>query len=256
MENGSMLKGKVNIMNQEQVNKCMSATYNVIYTNGIVINYGSDLIDYMENYEHKFSKSVYKCLKNLDKQSEEYFLVVKKRVGDIKWYSFTFDCGNVAYTKLQHDIFILEMSFLQVLTSTGQKYPEVRAKIQTLESLCAMACTGVNGWIKMFPENIPTSLTSQICPYDTFSPLKLKRYQDTVKRLYGMFGSCVNFNSYKTCQDASTVVMSRLTSFEFILKIIERAKDMEAGISEEEREKINHRLSVNKLQEHFKGVAI
>ena len=47
--------------------------------------------------------------------------------------------------------------------------------------------------------------------------------------------------------------MSRLTSFEFILKIIERAKDMEAGISEEEREKINHRLSVNKLQEHFKG---
>jgi hypothetical protein len=50
--------------------------------------------------------------------------------------------------------------------------------------------------------------------------------------------------------------MSRLTSFEFILKIIERAKDMEAGISEKEREKINHRLSVNKLQEHFKGVAM
>lgn len=253
--NGS-IKGKVKFLNQKRVKECMSATYNVMYTNGIVINYGMDLIDFMENYGHKFSDSVYKCLKNIDKQSEEYSNVVKKRVGDIKWYAFTFDCGNVAYTKLQHDIFILEMSFLRVLSDKGYTYPEVRAKIQTLETLCDMACAGVNGWIKMFPENILTSPTSKICPYDTFSPLKLKRYQDAVKRIYGMFGSRVDFNSFKTCEDASAVVMNKLTSFEFILKTIERAKDMEAGISEEEREKINHRLAVNKLQEHFTGVAI
>lgn len=222
----------------------IKATYNILFTNGLVINYATDTVDFINDYPHKFSKSLYALLRHFDKSFDNYSSVLKKRVETDKNYSFTYDSSNIVYTQLQKDILIMENSFNVVLRNNEIEYHDIKAKVQTLFTLCNLAEDTVNEWIKILPNNIRISNDSVAIPAATFKPLKISDIMRDVDRLYGMFSPNADFNNDINCQRAKQIVVNKLTSYDFILSVFTHTECLEKDISYED-------LQIDKLKQHF-----
>ena len=247
-----MIKGNMNYIDNFRVQQCMAATYNVMYTNGVVVNYAIDVIDFIEDYPKQFKPSLYNLLDKLEEKIREYSDIVKVRTHDNRWYCFTFDSGNIAYKKLYNDIRIMEMTHNQVMTKNRIAYSKLKSKMLCLKIMTDIAYISVNKWINEFPTIIKTSENTVIDPRMTFSPLKLKGFSDIVYRLYGMFSeNKIDFDKDLNVENSKQVVMNKLTDADFIQSIIKEAHDLANGISPDKRKEIDNKETIDKLKEHF-----
>lgn len=230
--------------------KMASAVYCVVFCNGIANNYALEVVDYIQEYEHKFSKGVYKALSLLEKQIDKSGSVMRSRVNDESTYNFFFDLSNNSYKEVETDISKFEISVKNVLDKHKLHYSDIAAKVECLNTLTDYAVKIVNQVISEFEKDCDTDFL----PRKTFVPLRIDDIDVLVKRLHGMLCSSkdkINLNDDMNCRNGYSAINNKLMSSDFYKGIFKQTDDMEKGISKEQREEIEEQDTLKKLKEHF-----
>lgn len=231
----------------------VASVYCVIFCNSIATNYAIDTVDYISEYEHKFSKGVYKCLSTLEKRIDNSVNNMKKIIKNERSINFFFDSTNVNYRELEPYIKKFEMSVEMLCDKKKCLYSDVKAKIITTCVFTNFACNMVDRWIEHFGEgciNIGNGLFSY--PRLTFLPMKITNVDSIARKLYGMIcHENISLDDDINCVNGYAAIQNKLTSMDFFKKIFNETEDMQNGISKKKRETLDNINSVNKLREHF-----
>jgi len=213
--------------------KLVSAIYCVITCNGIANNYAIDVIDFIQNYDHKFGKGVYSALRLLEKQVDESGNVMRKRVNNENTYNFLFDLANNSYKKMENDIYKFDNSINSLLRKNNVPYSDIASKIECLCTFTGYAVDIVNGIIKEFPNDKYISFS----PIATFLPLRINKIDSTAKRLKGMLCTTVNdinLNKDMNCINGYAAIANKLMSSKFYKDTFRTTTYIEIGKSEKE----------------------
>ena len=231
--------------------KMASAVYCVVFCNGIANNYALEVVDYIQEHEHKFGKGVYKALSLLEKQIDKSGSVMRSRVNDESTYNFFFDISNNSYKEIESDICKLEISVKNELDKYNIPYSDIAAKVECLCIFTEYAIKILNQVVKEF---LKDGDSAGFLPRETFLPLKISDIDITANRLKGMFCSSkhdIDLNKDINCLNGYMVINNKLMSSEFYKGIFKNIEDVTNGITKEKREELNEQETISKLKEHF-----
>lgn len=230
--------------------KMASAVYCVVFCNGIANNYALEVVDYIQEYEHKFSKGVYGCLKLLEKYVDKSGETMRKRVNNEETYNFFFDLSNNSYKEVEKDITKFEISVKNVFDKHNMSKSDIAAKVECLNMLTDYAVKIVNGVISEFEKDC----NADFLPRKTFAPLRIDDINLLANRLHGMLCSSkgkINLNDDINCRNGYSAINNKLMSSDFYKGIFKQTDDMEKGITKDDRKELEEQDAIKKLKEHF-----